>query len=418
MIKIVHIGEYADKGGAGIVFRNTITALKEYLGEGAVQNYVCCRKTPGLPFEVDLDFGKRPRLSFLSDIYSLKNYRRLKNRLIEIKPRIIHLQSYGNLSPSVLHAIYSYKKDFPETWIIQTTHTFERVCAHFAGFDYRKNVRCLDCSPDKYRFKVFMRTCSRGGTIHSWGKGLAVLIADYLYSKNVIDEVISPSEFLKECMVKRLGKAFPVKVVRNPLEQSFTLASNRPEKRNLIVAYGRISAEKNFDLLIDALTDYHQKYFKKVPVEVRIIGDGMEKEQLQKTAAFRGLDFVKFYSFRKQKELVDLIKDAKVSVLPSKCYETFSMFVTESIALEILPIVPGHGGMLETVNWAGAGICFKGGSARDLSDKIFQGLLNYGEEADKFRSANEKIRQVLTKDNYARQIAHQYNLFLHETNKK
>ncbi|GAA0540148.1 glycosyltransferase [Chitinophaga japonensis] len=402
MVNILHIGEFAGGGGDGTVFRNTVQALEQAPFRGRCRNYVACRKTEGLAVKVDLDMGFPGPVAFLSHIYSRGNFRKLKKFLLEIQPDIIHLQHYSNLSPAVLHALYSYKKRRPEVRVVQTTHTFERVCANFAGYDFRKRKRCMDCARDKYKYRIFYRLCSRGGAVHSWGKGLTALIADFFYNKGLVDSIIAPSAFLRHALERSVNNRTPLQTISNPISDAFlNRTAPAADKRDLLVAFGRLSGEKNYALLIEALARYKQQYYHRRPIRVKIIGEGAEKPRLVSMVKEKGLEFVQFLPFLPQEELAEEIKAARVAVLPSKCFETFALFVIEALMMDILPLVAGHGGMLETVERFGCGATFASDDVHSLTERLFHCFENYEALTSGLVAAKEKIKASLGRDLYA-----------------
>jgi len=410
MVNILHIGEFAGGGGDGTVFRDTVLALQEEPYRSWCRNYVACRKTEGLAIKVDLDMGLPAERAFLSHIYSVGNFRKLKRFLLEIRPDVIHLQHYANLSPAVLHALYSYKKNRRHVRIVQTTHTFERICANFAGYDFRRQQRCIDCAGDKYKYRIFYRLCSRGGTIHSWGKGLAALIADIFYNRGLVDSLIAPSEFLKHALEQSGRSAAPLQTINNPISHAF-LNNTVPVtgKQDLLVAFGRLSEEKNYVLLMEALAQYRQQYYHKRPISVKIIGEGADKPRLLSMVKDKELDFVQFMPFLPQEELAAQISTARVAVLPSKCFETFSLFVIEALMMGILPLVAGHGGMLETVERFGCGVTFKSDDVHSLAERLFYCFENYEALTKGLIAAREGIEVSLGREQYAGKLWQVYN---------
>lgn len=409
MVKIIHVSEGMDKGGAEIVFRNTIDVLNRKEYKTRCINYVVSKKGNS-SFNVDLDLTPPSGVeTILGNIYSRTNFLRLKRFLFEIQPDIIHLQHYANLSPAILHAIYVYKRK-RTVQVIQTLHTFERVCSNFSGYDYKLNKRCIDCAKDKYRYKIFYRHCSRGGVLHSLGKGITSLIADFFYNRGVIDNVIAPSDFLKDTLSSRISNTKFIQTIRNPISDTFLKPAAPIEKKeNLLVSYGRLSEEKNWELLIAALGKYKKLYFNELPIRVKLIGDGQEKEHLISLAREKEVDFIEFIPFLKQADLITEMSGAKVAVLPSKCYESFSLFSIETIALNILPLVAGHGGMLEAVKRYKCGVTFVSDNMQSLTEQIYYCMKNYSELDKSFANAKKEIGAELNENEYARKLWEVYN---------
>lgn len=411
---VLHIAESAFGGGAESVFRDTILGLKEF---DSNTHLVTCKCHSDLPFKIDLVFKEHEKAGvskILSQIFSLSNYRALSMFLKKNKPDIIHIQNYGNLSPSILRAIKSYKTKSHNIKVLHTVHTFEYLCSHHAAFDYKKKQRCLDCANSKFKFKIFYRHCSRGGVVHSIGKGLTSLLANYYLSGGLIDRYITPSDFLKDEMCKSRIQKEKVSVIKNPLPDNFlskALNSNESVKHtvNEVVYFGRLSNEKNIDILIRAIAKLINDSFK---VKLKIIGDGVEKQRLASLVKEMGIsNQVEFIPFLKQEDLQKILSKAKVSVLPSKCFETASMLVFESVASGVIPIVADHGGMKEMAEYMNVGYRFQDDNEEDLASKIKLAFENYLVEINSLVLAKNKLEDLSLK-NYASAISELYKTLL------
>ncbi|WP_304063956.1 glycosyltransferase [Pedobacter glucosidilyticus] len=398
-MKILHLSEKAHGGGAESVFRDTITALKRFDIENT--HLVGCISDSSLGFSVDVDFKNKRNKSklriLLSQIFSFHNFRILLSFLNEKKPDIIHLQNYGNLSPSILKAIKVYKNNNKKIKVIHTVHTFEYLCSHHAAYDYKKKTKCLDCSNSTFKTKIFYRGCSRGGFIHSIGKGITSLLASYYINKGIIDKWITPSEFLKAQMGQYRLLISNISSIKNPLPDIFINQSISDEfdygmKENLVVYFGRLSNEKNIDVLIKSFYLLKLNHFN---IRLKIIGEGLELKRLIKLVKdFDIEDIVEFVPFVRQESLKIILNKAKVSVLPSKCYETASMLVFESVASNVVPIVTNHGGMKEMVEWIALGHTFENDNSQDLSNQILKALASYETTSKSFDLVREKIKSL------------------------
>jgi glycosyltransferase involved in cell wall biosynthesis len=415
-MKVLHIAEKAQGGGAESVFRNTITALASEHPENVY--WVACVKDSQSSVTPDLDFGKPPQKKIyllFSQIYSFQNYRKLTAFLSQHHPDVIHVQNYGNLSPSILRALWQYKKKHPIVRIIQTVHTFEYACSHYSAYDYRKQTTCLDCAHSTFKLKIFFRRCSRAGFLHSYGKGVASLIANYYINKGVFDLFITPSEFLRKVMLKRSLKGREIFVVRNPLPDNFfkkqvkesTVSLPTEQDPIRIVYFGRFSEEKNLGCLLNA---FHILTQKKTRAVLTLIGDGEEKAQLLKLCNQLGInEKVVFCGFLNSGELYTEIKKHHIAVLPSKCFETASLLVCEAITANLVPIVANHGGMKEMVEWIGAGATFKSDDELDLAFTLHDVYENYERYIEKLPQAIIKSEYQLNLRKYVNELLHIYN---------
>ncbi|MCX6562532.1 MAG: glycosyltransferase family 4 protein [Candidatus Aminicenantes bacterium] len=96
-----------------------------------------------------------------------------------------------------------------------------------------------------------------------------------------------------------------------------------------ILFAGRMIRDKNLDLLLEAVA-----FVRKSKPDIRcvIIGDGPEKDRIERLSAELGLgNNVRFFGFLDSREVIARIKSSKVLVLPSR-REGFGMIVLEAFA--------------------------------------------------------------------------------------
>jgi len=154
----------------------------------------------------------------------------------------------------------------------------------------------------------------------------------YLLSKAIL---IEPS-------VKQKGR-----VIYNGLDvprfHSPTCHSNRP----FILAYGRMTSEKGYDLLLEAFARVKGMYPN---VELVLGGDGAEFVRLQKQASELALDdCVRFVGRIGVNEIPDLLGKALFVVVPSR-RETFGMTALEAMAAGKAVLATNVGGLPEFVD--------------------------------------------------------------------
>lgn len=409
---VLHIGESMAGGGAESVFRDTIAILtkQDHKNKHLV---ACIKPVNNLGQKVDFPFEENNTKGIkliLSQIFSHRNYIDLKKALISSKPDIIHLQNYGNLSPSILRAILLYKKENINVKVIHTVHTFEYVCSHHAGYDYRKKRKCTDCAGKKYKLKIFYRGCSRLGYLHSIGKGITNLISSYYISHNVIDLWTTPSKFLRSFMISNLLEDEKVSVLRNPcdfenLKKNISIKKNQPFE---FVYFGRFSEEKNIECLLKAF----KMVFKEAGnVRLSLIGQGEKGDELRELCVrLNILNFVTFEPFLPKEELIERLKSSKVSVLPSKCFETASLVTIESIMLNLVPIVCNHGGMKEMIELTKFGVTFEDNDEVDLSKKMLFTLNNYSNIMKDIETVKSAISNVFGADVFMEDIKKIYSI--------
>lgn len=415
MLKILHLGNSLAGGGAQSVFRDTVLVAKRNTNN---INLVAARQDSNGISGISLDckFPKKykGRKSIISQVYSRTNFKILQEFLYQEEPDIIHFHGYGLLSPSILHCIHKYKQNRKVT-VIQTVHTYELLCSHFAGFDYKKNSKCLSCSNDSFKYKIFFRRCSRGGAIHSYGRGLASLIGDFFIKKGVVDKYVFPSNFLMN-KVKNSNRFNNSKttLIRNPINPVFFDNDNHISDNELsefkIVYFGRLSVEKDVETIIKSISRLKNKNIEK-KFKLYIIGSGDEFQILNNLSIELNLqDNITFIPFMKTNDLFEFLKTCHISIMSSKCFETASLVVIESILSNLIPIIPDHGAYLELQNLFNCNVFFKGGNVEDLSNKIIYTLNNFQQLKESVLDAKKEVYKEYNLNNYLDQINNLYNI--------
>lgn len=404
MKKILHISERGEGGGGESVFRETVVLLKEL--DLSNSHYAACIKSEELTFKLDFEFQEKTQV--LDFVYSISNKKRMDVILEESKPDVVHLHHYGNLSPSILHSLFNYKNKNLETKIIQTVHTFQYSCSHQAAYDYNKKKRCLDCAGMHFKTKIFYRKCSRLGFFHSIAKGLNSIITHYFYKKGLVDIILVPSDFIKETILLNDNyRDKEVLVINNPIFNKFERI-NKFTKDNNIVYFGRLSEEKNIKLLIRAFILYINKSGSNY--KLLIIGDGLEKEKLQKYVLQENMtERILFLPFMSQEKLKNYLGISKISIMTSKCYENAPMMMIESFNYDIIPIVANHGGMREMALKLNFGLLFESDNCESLVNQIFKATTNYEELINEKPQLERKIHNLFSSSIYFEGLMNVYS---------
>lgn len=276
-------------------------------------------------------------------------------RLLEIKkPDIVHINNlYHQLSPSILDVFA--KNNIPA---IMTLRDYKIVCPAYSMLAGGKP--CEECKGGRY-YRCFLNRCTKT----SYAKSLLNTVEMYLHHNilriyDKIDAFISPSMFL-QAKVRQMG--FGKKIVYLPnftsLEQ---FAECSGPKENSIVYVGRLSPEKGITTLLEAV--------RGLDIQLKIIGDGPERESLEYKTKSERLDNVVFLGYKSGDALMDDVKHSISLIMPSECYENNPRSVIEAFAVGKPVIGARIGGIPELVKDGTTGYTFTPGDASDLREKI------------------------------------------------
>ncbi|WP_413732406.1 glycosyltransferase [Sodalis sp. RH20] len=327
-IKILHIADSINGGGAEAVLRDTIKAANN------------------LGFENKL-FISNGKTSPLSYIFSFNNFFKLYKNLSVIKPDIIHLQNYYHyLSPSILFAIKRYKKK-NNCKIIFTAHDYHLICPN-SGFQHFRNHKRINMNEEVKEQNIFFRYDHRSIS-HSLLKILQFYINYKIFHlQEVIDVIISPSNYLIK-LFRNYGIKQNTYLIRNPIDFSSYIRNDKdnytyPTASNVTTKFvfmGRVTEEKGISAFIDLLNENSAGNY-----ELHIFGEGEELHLLKEKGLRRGVKLF-FHGFKKREELPTLITLYDIFVLPSLWVENAPLSIIESAKAGLPILVPEYGGMKE-----------------------------------------------------------------------
>jgi glycosyltransferase involved in cell wall biosynthesis len=130
-----------------------------------------------------------------------------------------------------------------------------------------------------------------------------------------------------------------------------------------VLYFGRLSREKGLATLIAAMAQLPH-------LELRLVGDGSLRDDLERKTADLGLSNVRFHRHCEGGDLQRLVARARVSVLPSEWYEVFGQSIVESLLLSTPVVASRIGGIPEVMDDGEHGLLVPPGDAEALADAI------------------------------------------------
>ena len=159
----------------------------------------------------------------------------------------------------------------------------------------------------------------------------------------------------------------------NPIYQSglgkkFGSFSNFQHKDQFNILYvGSLIKGKGVELLIKALE------ICNLPFHLNIVGDGPWRNKLEALArTSHSKSIINFIGNIDHDSLQQYYKIAKAVIVPSTLPETFSKAAADGLHFGTLPICADVGGISSWLKNYTNGVLFKGGSAKDLAEKLTQ----------------------------------------------
>ena len=326
--------------------------------------------------------GKKVLLKNLArGIYSFEAKNKVNALVKKTGPDIAHIHNIRyQLTPSILPALKRH--NLP---IVMTVNDYKLLCPAHTLFSNKRI--CHDCQGLRYYNAVFRR-CFKD----SYSYSLLVAMEMYLnklsriYEKNV-DIFIAPSIFLKNKMIEFGFDSRKISILPYFIETDDYAVSS--ENRGYFVYLGRLEKTKGVDILLNAI----QKSGIAKKYELKIIGDGTEKENLMQYCVDNGINNIKFYGFLPQDQVKDIIKYSIMTIVPSVWYEVFGIIILESFAMGKPVIASRIGGIPEVVTENKDGLLFDPGNVDDLMGKIEYCLMHQGKMAEMGEEGRKKVEK-------------------------
>ena len=156
-------------------------------------------------------------------------------------------------------------------------------------------------------------------------------------------------------------------IIPNPYRDDLFRITGEPARDRDVIFLGRLVSDKGAGVLIDALMMLEDR-----SVRTTIVGEGPERDVLEARARQLGVD-VTFAGAKRGNELVAMLNQHRLLVVPSRWEEPFGLVVLEAMACGCVPLVARSGGLPEAAG--DAGVTFEKENARALAERLGQ-LLN------------------------------------------
>ena len=158
----------------------------------------------------------------------------------------------------------------------------------------------------------------------------------------------------------------PSTVIGNPYDDSEFFKIPGAMRTKDLVFLGRLVSDKGVDLLIDALGKLKARGLRP---SLTVIGGGPDEQLLRAAAAQNGVAAqIEFAGVKRGAELVSLLNQHRVMVVPSRWQEPFGIVALEGIACGCAVVASDGGGLPDAMG--ACGVAFKRGDPGDLADTL------------------------------------------------
>jgi 1,2-diacylglycerol 3-alpha-glucosyltransferase len=225
--------------------------------------------------------------------------------------------------------------------------------------------------------EVISHYLSKNQLVRRVAKSIIVRYLQYTYSK--CDLVLTPSDYtrreLEKIGIKRVKTLHTGTIDETHRKLSMNASREKlgmSKSRHIILYLGRISYEKNIEVIIRAAEALDKKGF-----DIVIAGRGPAEKALKEMAASEGALNVIFTGFVPKKQLCRYYSSADVFCNPSM-FETLSQATLEAMAEGVPVLVPRHSAQEEFTLRGKCGETFNSKNTADLAEKALKIVRNRG----------------------------------------
>lgn len=296
-------------------------------------------------------------------------YKKLRRLIQETKPDVAYILHFlKRMSPSVIDACAD--AGVP---VVVRLSDFGLICANSIFF--RDGKVCQLC--EKSQFYGLKYRCVKGSLFASAVRYLAHRFHEGRGVFKKIDTLVCPSKFTAEVFQRNFHfSKIPVNHLPTFTDFStFDAQKNRStfEERAIRpygIYQGRLEYEKGVDLIVDALTILQQRGIK---LGFKFIGksnDPAYEAELKSMVTDAGLTEVDFCGFLNKEALFGLMRNALVSVVPSRWVDNMPNSLIESQAMGLPVVAPNQGCFPELIQDGVNGCLFETEDIGSLADKM------------------------------------------------
>lgn len=367
-ILVVH-NYYQQPGGEDLVFRLESQLLREAGHE--VIDYTIHNdevKSQGL-----VTLGVRT-------VWNRDSHAEFTQLVTKEKPEIAH---FHNTFPLLSPSVYSASRAAGAA-VVQTLHNYRLFCPGATLF--RDGNVCEECLDKRIKWPAIVHGCYRGSRLAT--TAVTAMLATHHFLKTYseqVDAYIAVSQFVAK---KAIAGGLPGHKVH--IKPNCVHPDPGPSSAcgNFALYLGRLSEEKGIRALLEAWRELGST------LPLKIAGDGPLAPLVREAAAQQpGIEWL---GRQDRKQVLELLKTARVMIVPSIWYEGFPLTVLEAFASS-LPVIASRLGNLEMCVAPGvSGLLFTPNQPQDLAQKVREFLANPVLEAELRLGARSQFEQHYT----------------------
>ncbi len=179
-----------------------------------------------------------------------------------------------------------------------------------------------------------------------------------------VDAFIAPSKFTKDIHLQR-GLNIPIVNIPSFVPAAKVVSTDQALEKPYFLFVGRLEKLKGLHTLIPIFRHYRK-------ARLLIVGKGSYETRLRQLT--EGSDNIHFLGYLPNHQLQALYRKAVALIVPSICFEIFSLVIIEAFGQQTPVIVKNLGGMPELIEESGGGFIYD--TEEDLTERMDQLLSN------------------------------------------
>lgn len=303
---------------------------------------------------------------------------RMFGKLLDVfSPSVVHVHNiYTHISPSILPEAAA--RGIP---VVMTVHDYALVSANYSLWTGERPM-----SIDRLGVLATARTRFIKGSY------LGTLALELIYAwhrlrrayDDYIQTYIAPSEFVADVLVHNGFSQEKIRVVPHPAPKDCP-SRKTARDQGYVLYVGRLETYKGVQTLIEAMRRHPHATLK-------IAGSGSAEKEFRALAS--RMENVEFLGFVRGQNLQELMRKARVVVVPSIWHEVFGLVVTEAMSCEVPVIVSDAGALPELVEDQVSGRIFPAGDAEALSRVLSEFLTDEAFARSIGEAGRERVWQI------------------------
>lgn len=299
----------------------------------------------------DSTLAGRVRLG-MGAAWSRRSYRELSALIRRARPDVAH---FHNTFPQMTPSVWAACRDNGVP-VVQTLHNYRFVCPQ--AMLQRAGRPCEECFGSTF-LPALRNCCYRSSLPATLAQVWTLALNRAIGSFNLVDRYLALTRFAAARLAAGGIPGGRITVRPNFLDDSPPPGGGTG---GYALFAGRLTPEKGVVALLRAW-----ERVRELPL--KIVGDGPLLPLLREMATSKRLP-VRFFGRLPRREVLRMIGDAVVQIVPSEWYEGFPMVVLEAYACGTPVVASRIGSLAEIVEEGRTGFLFEAGNAEDLAATV------------------------------------------------